>query len=194
MEITQISKSFHDAAAQYGNALKLWYPQHGQNAPAERNLTMQLAVALPQSIVGVHVYAEASLGASADRRVDLVAYEPATKHILVVEAKRFIEKSPGGLLDDIERIRGFEPSNSNHGVPVAVKFGAIITQTIDDGMADQWKSGDFGQNAGPAWAALAAHLATLLASNGVLEAAEVHQWEDNSGQHRRHVLWAIWRT
>lgn len=191
--VNSLSEAVARAAEAYGNALNTWYPQHGNNAPAERNLTLQLAFALKEIVPTAQFYAESSLGPSAKRRVDLVAYDPGARALVVVEAKRFLEKSPGEILDDVQRIGEFKPENDNRDIPFDAKFGVILTQTVEDKNADWWCGAGQRTSDGPAWAALESHLVNVAATGGVRDAKRVYSWKDGGVTRHRHVLSCIWQ-
>ncbi len=187
-----LSEALASAADDYGNALRTWYPQHGDNAPAERNLTLWLALALRARLPTFRLYAESSLGKSSRERVDLVGYEPEQRALVVIEAKRFLEKSAGGLLEDVDRIQRFAPTNDNREVEVARKFGVLVTQTIAAENAEWWTSAPARKQDGLTWSALADHLTTAAGGGGRRESRCVYEWPQKEPTHRRWVLWSIW--
>lgn len=191
ISVETISEAIESAAKEYGAALKTWYPQHGNNAPAERNLTLHLAIALKSATPGIRLYAEPNNGETNSERIDLVAYEPSTKTLIVVEAKRFIEKSPRGLVDDVERIADFvleNDNNENGALRVRKKFGVLLTQTIEPKSLEWWNSRERNER-GPAWRELRAHLAMYQDGVG---AALVHAFKRAKQERQRHVLWSVW--
>ena len=195
ISVETISAAIEEAAKEYGAALETWYPQHGDNAPAERNLTLHFAFALKRSVPGTRVYAESSLvqtsseheSEKSSERIDLVAYEQVSKSLVVVEAKRFLEKSPGGLVHDVKRIARFVPRNNNHEIEVQQRFGVLLTQTTEPANASWWKAVARADTGG-VWSGLAKHLASVQTQGGICESECVHTWD--SGE--RHVLWCVW--
>lgn len=192
VSVELISGALASAADDYGNALRTWYPQHGDNAPAERNLTLCLALALRARLPAFRLYAESSLGMSSRERIDLVGYEPEQRALVVIEAKRFLEKSAGGLLEDVDRIQRFVPTNDNAQVEVSRKFGVVVTQTIAAENAEWWTSAPPRERDGLTWSALADHLTTAVEVGGRRESRCVYEWPREEVTHRRWVLWSIW--
>lgn len=193
--IDSIARAIENAALEYGKALGTWYPQHGANAPAERNLSLYVALALSAALEGFRFYAEPSLGAHSDMRVDLVAYHPGPRSsgsLIVVEAKRILEKSLGGLCDDLDRIGSFRPANSNSKLRFRQKFGVLLTQTIHAKSAEWWVSGSPVKR--DSWETLQRKLENLCGADhlGCRGSRVVHSWRDRGKRFDRFVLWAVW--
>jgi len=188
---SDLSKVAEKAATAYEEALGVWYPQHGANAPSERNLTLHFALALQQIAPSVSVYAEASLGVSNDKkeRIDLVGIEPNSRTLVVVEAKRILEKSPGGLLKDVDRIHRFDTKNDNSEVKHAQKFGVLLTQTICPSHAVWWAGGNAGTppGRGQPWPNLGQFLLATRRGEQL-----VASWYAAGKRYERHFLWCIW--
>lgn len=194
LEVATIEKTIEQAADFQRRALTLWYPQHGNNAPAERNYTVHLALALAMSFPEMALFAESSIGTSSAERIDLVGFEPSVRELIVVEAKRFLDTETAyGVLNDVDRIRSFVPSNSNGSIGnVEAKWGVVLVSTIDPHLPTWWRT---AEDQAPArvrrpeqWLKLAAHLRSCRLS-GAVGATEIASYPDFS----RHLLWAFWR-
>lgn len=131
MNKKQLHDVIGDAAARQQKALQIWYPQMGNNAPAERNITLYLAIALADA--GASVYSEANIDSA--RRVDLVAYIPESKTLLVVEAKRSLNGGSARLLRDRPRVAGFSFSPR-----VRRRWGVLVTTTTIRARASAWET------------------------------------------------------
>lgn len=192
MNASSIKKALQAAGKRQQEALKVWYPQKGPNAPAERNWTLHLALAL--SGEGVQLYAEPTFKAESKTRLDLVAYSPKSKTLLVVEAKRFVDKGAGGLLADVERTRRFEFSTyEEEAMPTRGRWGCLLTSTTKESHAEWWRAPEGRparcSDANGAWAKLATHLRRCSGRSGGRDSVQIVH--EASGR-PRWLLWAFW--
>ncbi len=185
------SDAMRQAANRFGNALNVWYPQGEKNAPSERNLTLHLAHYLAEATQDMHLWQEAHFKCAdnKNRRIDLIAYQPS-KSILLVEAKRFLEKHPQQMVDDIARMKRFHEDcrEQNRVIAADRKLHMLVTQSIEESSKEWWMGEQ--QSLRRKWSDSFSTLGEKLRAIREIEGSVFgfHVDKDNY----RFTLWCVW--
>ena len=133
--IEQIERIVNQGIDSLRISLDVYWPAKDPNDMAERNLTVHVAHSFLKS--GWCVYHEASFPNDANRRLDMLSFNPETKTFVAVESKILQDGTRAmSIAGDAERVKIFKPEaylNSKMG------FGLLLAATWSEEMKDWWK-------------------------------------------------------
>jgi hypothetical protein len=154
MEAVEVVRIVRRGALYLAESLSDYWPPSGENDLPERNISLHMAQAFAEQ--GFRCYGEVNPCDRTDERLDLLAFQPAGKTVVVIECKKLHQPERlEDMLRDAERILAFRPQDRySPELTSASRFGVLAASTWNDKAAAWWAATDGIWDAGEArWGA-----------------------------------------
>ncbi len=127
------------AASTLEESLHFYWPTHGPNELAERNLSLHIAGALQRN--GFLVFGEGNSENDSSTRFDVIALKPTSEAAVIVECKRLLnEASAAAMAADAGRISRFQFHSgtdlTHPELRVSRSFGVLLATTWSEKYAE----------------------------------------------------------
>jgi hypothetical protein len=198
MNETTIGVLIETAAHSLARNVKRYWPVNGRNELGERNQTLHFASVLLRH--DWHCWQEAHWNGSAERRIDLLAWEERSRTLVAVEAKRLgTAEDLAKLAADIPRVTSFFPiahEEAQYVLAPAQCFGVLLATTWVRKIAAWWTSGEHDSDpwiTGTKVWPDDRNPAARAANRGLWRAVQLETESDRGETDRHQLLYAVWR-